>query len=110
MRELIFKGATRPPMKWGVPLIPLVIAFIPLFAFTMLGGAFMTYWSYLVFPVIGAVLFTWMRMVSARDDQRLMQWGKALKLTLLNRNRRLFAGLRTYSPYRSKGAKDVWRR
>ena len=25
LREAIYKGATRPPMKFGVPLVPLVI-------------------------------------------------------------------------------------
>ena len=27
--ETIFKGATRPPMKFGVPLVPLVVLLLP---------------------------------------------------------------------------------
>lgn len=110
MRETIFKGATRPPMKWGVPLMALVLVLIPLFMLTLLGGAFVSAWCYVVFPPLGAGAFIWMRQVSARDDQRLAQWGKAMKLTLLNKNRALFMGLRSYSPYRSHGASNVWRR
>jgi len=29
MREPIFPGASRPPMKWGVPLMALVALFMP---------------------------------------------------------------------------------
>lgn len=110
MRETIFKGATRPPMKWGVPLMALVFVGIPMFVLTMLVGNFVSRWGFLVFPVLGLGLFAWMRQVCARDDQRLAQWGKAMKLSLLNKNRALFKGLRSYSPYRSHGATNVWRR
>ena len=30
MIETVFKGATRPPMKFGVPLVPLVVLLLSL--------------------------------------------------------------------------------
>lgn len=110
MRETIFKGATRPPMKWGIPLSAAVGFLIPAFMLTIAGGKWVSKWTYLIVPIVAACVFVWMRQVCARDDQRLAQWAKAMKLTLLNSNRTLFKGLRSYSPYRSHGANDVWRR
>ena len=117
MREAIYKGATRPPMKWGVPLVALVGLFMPaivalfwamFLANRRFGGSVGT--SIMVIGIAVLVtLFMWMRQVTARDDQRLNQTIKAWKLRLANRNRALF-GFRSYGAYRAVGARDGWRR
>lgn len=116
MREVIYKGATRPPMKWGVPLIALVALCMP--------GVVLSVWlglgSMLVFGRIGLVAlliglaitaagFAWMRWTTARDDQRLHQLLKSWRLARLNRNRALFGHCRSYGAYRARGATDVGR-
>ncbi|NRF71367.1 VirB3 family type IV secretion system protein [Aquincola sp. S2] len=109
MREAIYKGATRPAMKAGVPLIPIVVVLMPIALVTLWVGSLVSPWAFLVGVSLDGAVYLWMRSVTARDDQRLTQWFKALKLNHLNSNRRLF-GLRSYSAYRARGANDVWRR
>ena len=109
MREQIFKGATRPPMKWGVPLMFAVGLLIPTFVATIWLGYLVSYWVAPLPPLIGGAAFLWMRTICARDDQRLYQRLKALKLKWLNRGRVRVEGLRSYSPYRSWSSTDVWR-
>lgn len=110
MREPIFKGATRPPMKWGVPLMFTVGLLIPTFIATIWVGYLVSYWVAPLPPLLGGGAFFWMRAICARDDQRLYQRLKAFKLNRLNRGRVLYEGLRSYSPYRSRSAIDAWRR
>jgi type IV secretion system protein VirB3 len=109
VREQIFKGATRPPMKWGVPLMFAVGLLIPTFVATIWVGYLVSYWVAPLPPLIGGAAFLWMRTICARDDQRLYQRLKALKLKWLNRGRVRIEGLRSYSPYRSWSSTDVWR-
>lgn len=109
VREAIYKGATRPAMKWGVPLIGLVGVLTPIFLATLWLGSLVTPWAFAVGITMGGASFAWMRVITARDDQRLAQSIKAIRLAMSNRNRKLF-GLRSYGAYRAQGAKDVWRR
>lgn len=116
IREAIYKGATRPPMKWGVPLIALVGVFMPAVLVTLwatLGAIFTIGRFGLLVAPAGAVLiglvFVWMRWMTSRDDQRLNQIIKSAKLRYLNKNRSLFNN-RSYSAYRARGAVDAWRR
>lgn len=110
MVETIFKGATRPSMKYGVPLAPLLAVVLP----AMLGGLWL---SVLVHAALGLLVFGtaavavfWMRWVTARDDQRLMQVLLLLKLRLWNRNASLRNGLRSYSIFSYQRSAHVWRR
>ena len=65
MIETVFKGATRPPMKFGVPLAPLVVL--------LLAGFIAGMWLYTLVnwrfaPVIFGTLtvaYAWMRMAVA---------------------------------------------
>lgn len=114
--EVVYKGATRPPMKWGVPLIALVGVFMPAVIVTLwatMAGIFLLgRVGLLVAPACAVLIglaFMWMRWVTSRDDQRLNQFLTSLKLRSANPNRGLF-GARSYSPYRARGAKDAWRR
>ncbi len=109
MIEAIYKGATRPAMKWGVPLLGLVGVLTPIFLVTMWIGSLLTPWAFPVGFACGGACFGWMRYVTAKDDQRLAQWVQALKLTMANRNRRLF-GVRSYGAYRAAGARETWRK
>src|SRR4051794_20940748 len=89
-QEDIFKGATRPSMLAGVPLLPL----LGLGGLTLLlvfwGGMFISGWV-----AMGAILgsipaYVWMRVVSKRDDQRLAQLMMRMKLTIPQRNRQFW--------------------
>jgi type IV secretion system protein VirB3 len=106
MREAIHKGATRPAMKFGVPLVPLV---------TLVGGGLLavfwggTLWSWWVAPgvvVALAPLFAWMRWVTHRDDQRLRQMAVAARLRLHDRNRHFWRA-RCYAPTLYRGTRDA---
>ena len=107
--EAIYKGATRPAMKMGVPLVPLVVAFGLAILVTMWVGALLTWW---VVPVVGAVLVPalgWMRFVTRQDDQRFRQIFVAAKLRLHDRNHRFWRA-RSYAPSLYRGARDDWHR
>ena len=113
MIETVFKGATRPPMKFGVPLVPLVVLLLPGF---ISGMWLSTFASWMFAPVIFgslAVAYVWMRIVTSRDDQRLMQMVLKLKLAVCNPNRVLRNGARSYAPVALRtlrGGRHVWRR
>ena len=76
--RMIFKGATRPAMKLGVPLVPLVTL----------------------------IALLCMRHVTSKDDQRFRQMFVALKLRLHDRNRRFWRS-RSYAPTLYGGASDA---
>jgi type IV secretion system protein VirB3 len=108
--ETVFKGATRPPMKFGVPLMPLVALLLPGF---IVGMWLSTMVSWRFAPVIFGsltVAYVWMRFVTSRDDQRLTQMVLHFKLVLRNPNRVLRNGARSYAPVSYRGGRNVWRR
>ena len=110
MLETVFKGATRPPMKFGVPLVPLVVLLLPGFVAGMWLSTMLD-WRFA--PVIFgslAIAYVWMRVVTNHDDQRLMQIALKLRLSLRNPNRVLRNGARSYAPVAYRGAPNVWRR
>ena len=43
-REAIYKGATRPAMKLGIPLVPLVVLFGSGMLLIMWGGILVSWW------------------------------------------------------------------
>ncbi|SPE27246.1 Type IV secretory pathway VirB3 family protein [Burkholderiales bacterium] len=107
--EPIYKGATRPPTIFGVPLMPLLL---------VAGGGFLAGMYLLVYATIawaalvaGAVfpLLLWMRMVTKRDDQRLGQILLTIRLALACPNRH-FWQCRSYSSLVYRGSRDAWRR
>ena len=110
MIETVFKGATRPPMKFGVPLVPLVVLLLPGF---ISGMWLSTFANWLFAPVIFGsltVAYVWMRIVTGRAAQRLTQMVLKLKLAVHNPNRVLRNGARSYAPVGYRGGRDVWRR
>jgi type IV secretion system protein VirB3 len=105
--EAIYKGATRPAMKLGIPLVPLVVLFGSGMLLIMWGGILLSGWVALgvLLSFIPALL--WMRWVTARDDQRFRQIFVALKLRLHDRNHRFWQA-RSYAPTLYRGARDAW--
>jgi type IV secretion system protein VirB3 len=106
-REAIYKGATRPAMKFGIPLVPLVILFGAGMLVTIWGGLLVSWW--VAAGVVGGILPTlvWMRLVTGKDDQRFRQLFVATKLRLRDRNRS-FWKTRSYGPSLYRGARDAW--
>ena len=105
--EAIYKGATRPAMKLGIPLVPLVVLFGTGMLLIMWGGILVSWWVAL--GVLAAILpaLVWMRFVTAKDDQRFRQMFVATKLRLHDRNRRFWCA-RSYAPTLDRGARDAW--
>ena len=104
--EAIYKGATRPAMKLGIPLVPLVVLFGTGMLLIMWGGILVSWWVAL--GVLAAILpaLVWMRFVTAKDDQRFRQMFVATKLRLHDRNLRFWRA-RSYAPTLYRGARDA---
>lgn len=105
--EAIYKGATRPAMKLGIPLVPLVVLFGTGMLVTMWGGALLSWWVAVGVVASLAPALLWMRLVTAQDDQRFRQMFVAMKLRLHDRNR-AFWSARSYAPTLYRGARDAW--
>lgn len=105
--EAIYKGATRPAMKLGVPLVPLVVLLGASMLAIMWGGVLVSGWIALGVATANGPLLLWMRFITAKDDQRLHQMFVALKLRLHDRNRHVWHA-RSYSPTVYRGASDAW--
>lgn len=105
-REAIYKGATRPAMKFGIPLVPLVVLFGGGMLLTMWGGTLVGWWIPAAVLACFVPALAWMRFVTARDDQRFRQIFIASKLRPHDRNRR-FWHARSYSPNLLSGVRDV---
>ena len=105
--EVIYKGATRPAMKLGIPLVPLVVLFGIGMLLIMWGGILLSGWVAVGVLMSFVPALLWMRWVTARDDQRFRQIFVALKLRLHNHNRRFWRA-RSYTPTLYRGARDAW--
>jgi type IV secretion system protein VirB3 len=106
--EPIYKGATRPPMIFGVPLIPCLLVMGSGF----LSGMYLMVYASIAWTaaVAGLVLSLtlWMRGLTRRDDQRLRQALLAARLAIGCPNRN-FWRCRSYAPIVLRGARDAWR-
>ena len=105
--EAIYKGATRPAMKLGIPLVPLVILFGTGMLLIMWGGILVSWWVALAVLVAIAPALGWMRYLTSKDDQRFRQIFVACKLRLHDRNGR-FWHARSYAPSLYRRARDAW--
>jgi type IV secretion system protein VirB3 len=104
--EAIYKGATRPAMKLGIPLVPLVVLFGVGMLLIMWGGTLISWWIAPAVLLAFVPALLWMRLITAKDDQRFRQMYLATKLRLHNRNRRFWRA-RSYSPTLYRGARDA---
>lgn len=109
MREEIFKGATRPAMIFGIPLIPFVVIAGLAVLVSMWGGVLLSKWIAVVCISCAVPLLLWMRHLSTRDDQRLRQLILRVKLSLRSRNQRLWKS-RSYAAYKFRGSRDDYAR
>jgi type IV secretion system protein VirB3 len=107
-REAIYKGATRPSMKFGIPLVPLVVLFGACMLLVIWSGLLLSWWLALAVVVAAVPMLAWMRWVTGEDDQRFRQMFIAAKLSLFDRNRRYW-GARSYSPWIFRDARDAQR-
>jgi type IV secretion system protein VirB3 len=105
--ESIYKGATRPAMKFGVPLVPLVSVFGAGALITMWGGALFTWWIGAGVVSTALPVLVWMHVVTGKDDQRLRQMFIGMRLRLYDRNH-AFWHSRSYAPTVYRGASDAW--
>jgi type IV secretion system protein VirB3 len=96
----IFKGCTRPSMIFGVPLVPLTVAMLPV----LLIGI----WGMWLAPVVGlsalvlmVPIFIILRWITKKDDQRLLQHLLRLKMRYKQRNLKHWVSA-SYSPIEYK--------
>ena len=112
--ERIYKGATRPALMLGVPLVAGIwVAIGSVIAVAwLLVLAWWLQWPLLrlaAFLVAGLAILAlaWMRQATRKDDQRIHQLWMAFKLNWLwCRNRRLWGGCRSYSPIDYRDRED----
>ena len=106
-QEAIYKGATRPAMKFGIPLVPLVVLFGSAMLLIVWAGLLISWW--IAAGVVAALIpaLGWMRFVTNRDDQRTRQLFVATKLRLRDRNHGLWHAC-SYAPTTYRGARDAW--
>lgn len=101
LEQRVFKGATRPPLVMGVPLLPMVL----LFAFTLIPLGWSTIFGFhsaaIVFLCIFLAGFIWMRGLTKRDPWRTKQEIMRLILRARSGNVNLWGGV-SYSPLRLK--------
>jgi type IV secretion system protein VirB3 len=112
MRERIYKGATRPAMVMGVPLRVLVpvggaLLFILMWGTWLASKKDVGWLVFFATSMLMLALGSWMRAVTAQDDQRLLQVWKWMRLQLMHRNRKLWK-CRSYSPTVYRGSYDEW--
>ena len=107
LHETIYKGATRPAMKLGIPLVPLVVLFGLGMLLSIWGGILLSGWIVLVVVLAIGPALAWMRFVTRKDDQRFRQIFVALRLRVHDRNHRLWRA-RSYAPTLYRGARHDW--
>ena len=107
LHETIYKGATRPAMKFGIPLVPLVVLFGSGMLLVMWGGALLSWWMTVGVVIAFVPALGWMRFVTKKDDQRFRQMFVAARLRMHDRNRGFWQA-RSYAPHPYRGARDDW--
>jgi len=95
-QDMIYKGCTRPPLLWGVPLLPLIMVLMPGMLVGMVGLAYFLPMS-LVAIFVSLTAWIWMRAVTKKDDQRLLQIFLRLRLRSRQKNTRYW-GCAAYAP------------
>jgi type IV secretion system protein VirB3 len=106
-REPIYKGATRPAMRFGIPLVPLIVLIGSGALLMLWGGVLVSRWIAVGVLVSFIPALVWMNLVTRRDDQRFHQIFVGCKLRLHDRNRRFWQA-RSYTPALPRGGNDAW--
>ena len=95
-RDVIFKGATRPAMMAGVPVVPFILV---VGAHILAGMWGMIFLGFLVAAAIAlscVICVLVMRYISSQDDQRLLQYMLVIRGFPAKRNV-LHWGAKSYS-------------
>jgi type IV secretion system protein VirB3 len=90
MRDRIFKGATRPAMMLGVPIIPLILvmgAFILVAMWTLIAAGLVPGLSVMVMAAFTVFV---LRYITQQDDQRLNQMLLSIKSRPFRRNKQFW--------------------
>lgn len=95
-QDMIYKGCTRPPLLWGVPLMPMIMILMPTMLFGVVGLAYFLPIS-LIALFMSCLTWIWMRAVTKKDDQRLLQIFLRLRLRARQKNSRYW-GCAAYAP------------
>lgn len=95
-QDVIYKGCTRPPLLWGVPLMPMVLILMPGLLVGIVGLGYFLPMSLLAL-LITVSAWVWMRAVTKKDDQRLLQIFLRLRLRSRQKNSRYW-GCAAYVP------------
>lgn len=107
--EPIYKGATRPAMKFGVPLVPLVSVVGAGMLAALWGGLLVSGWIAAGVVLLVAAMIAWMRQVTHQDDQRFRLWFLSIRLRLHDHNHATWHA-RSFSPTVYRGVRDAWLR
>ena len=94
----LFKGATRPPMFIGVPLVPVVL--LGMVTVLPMGWliAFRLYYAALVMLLVFLGAFVWMRMVTKKDAWRTKQEIMRMRMRRNKGNEQIWGGV-SYAPF-----------
>lgn len=90
MADRIFKGATRPAMMLGVPIIPCILVMGTFLLMAVWGLVFFGFVFCLSMLIILAFVIGILRYMSRQDDQRLNQYVLYLKNRPFNRNKKIW--------------------
>lgn len=97
----VFKGATRPPMIGGVPLVPMVILCLG----TLQPLAFFVILQFYLLALLASILFLtgfiWLRLLSKRDGWRTKQEILRMRTRARKGNAHIWGGI-SYGPLRIK--------
>lgn len=85
----LFKGATRVPTLWGVPMIPLMVVVIGV---AVVALTVSIWWWGLLLPLWGV-----MAQITRNDDKAFRIWWLWIDTRLRNRNK-TFWGASSYTP------------
>lgn len=97
----VFKGATRPPMIGGVPLVPMVILCLG----TLQPLAFFVILQFYTLALFASILFLtgfiWLRLLSKLDGWRTKQEILRMRTRARKGNAQIWGGI-SYGPLRIK--------
>jgi type IV secretion system protein VirB3 len=105
MRDRIFKGATRPAMMLGVPIMPCIVVMGTFFILAMWTLVFAGLVAALSVLLVMVFVVAILRFMTAQDDQRLSQYAMYLRSRAHKRNR-VHWGAHSMSPidFKKRGA------
>ena len=97
----LYKGATRPPMMFGVPTDALLVAFVVI-------GILSTAFSVFMWIILPFAIFI-MRMIAKKDDRAFRLWGMWLDTKKrCNSSVKKFWGATTYTTFSLKNKYNSW--